>query len=133
MKVYQEIANRLVSMRSCMESGNLEWLDRHSAALDRLARDFLPSGSGFDVGTSLEVEDSDGHNKLVFTTSYHRLNEAGMYVGWYNYHITVTPDLALGFNIRVRGSKQKKLNHNERDYVEELFAMALEMEVPDDY
>jgi len=70
--------------------------------VDRLVKECLPSGSGFDAGTSLNWEESDGENKIVFTTSFHHMDDCGGYDGWTEHDVTVTPRFD-GIDVQVSG------------------------------
>ena len=71
-----------------------------SDAMDCLERltDFLPSGSGFDSGTTIDVGLSTPE-KLVFHTSFHAMDSHGSYDGWTDHQITARPSFVLGIVI----------------------------------
>ena len=76
---------------------------------------YLPSGSGFDNGSTFNVEKSTSE-KLVFNTSFHHMCEHGYYTRWTDHTVTVTPSF-YGLNIKVSGR-----NHNDiKDYIAECF------------
>lgn len=76
---------------------------------------YLPSGSGFDNGSTFNVEKSTSE-KLVFNTSFHHMSEHGYYTQWTDHTVTVTPSF-YGLNIKVSGR-----NHNDiKDYIAECF------------
>ena len=94
------------------------------ACLDRLA-EFLPSGSGFDSGTTLDVDQSSPE-KLVFDTSFHAMNEYGYYDGWTDHTVTAQPSFVLGLIIC------EPANDNPLDimeYVAETFLEALGQDI----
>jgi hypothetical protein len=96
------------------------WVDRWIEYIQQLTKD-LPSGAGFDNGTKIDI-DSSHAEKLVFTTSFHHMNEFGFY-GWTDHVITVTPSFT-GINLRVTGR-----NHNGiKEYILETFEYALTRE-----
>ena len=68
-----------------------------SDAMDCLERltEFLPSGSGFDSGTTIDVGLSTPE-KLVFQTSFHAMDEYGSYDGWTDHMVTAQPSFVLG-------------------------------------
>ncbi len=99
---------------------NAEWFGRHEDRIEELVKDYMPSGSGVDCGTKMDL-DASTSDKLVFTTSYHHMNESGMYDGWTEHTVTVTPSLAFGFTLRIGGR-----DHNDiKEYLRDLFAEAL--------
>jgi hypothetical protein len=123
--LYSEMAKSVQARLNCEtnEKGNTnEWHARHEDALDMMA-DMLPSGSGFDSGTKIDLERSHG-GKLVLTTSYHHINENGYYCGWTEHTVTVTPSFG-GFNIRVSGRNRNDI----KDYISDTFCHALTREL----
>jgi hypothetical protein len=79
----------------------------------------LPRGSGFDSGSEFLPEDSK-RNRLVFKTSFHHMNDSGMYDGWTEHNVIVTPTFG-GFDIRVTG-----VNRNEiKEYIADMFQECL--------
>lgn len=120
MKLYIHIAHTLLAMRNCEASGNLEWFSKHREDLRAVN---LPSGSGFDNGSELDPKSTP--EKLVFTTSFHHMNENGMYDGWTDHTVTVRPSLVFGFLITVGGKNRNDI----KAYVAEMFECALNSEV----
>lgn len=120
----QAIASKVAARENCLSSvpPNTEWYHRHTAAGDALAK-FLPSGSGFDSGTKIDWDKSRSE-RLVFTTSYHHMNENGMYDGWTDHTVIVSASLPFGIDIRVTG-----VNRNDiKEYIGETFQYALTRE-----
>lgn len=105
------------------------WADRHEAKIKALVKDHLPSGSGFDDGTTLVVDNSDD-NVLSFVGGYHHMDGNGSYCGWSSHVVTVSGNLAHGFtvNVVVTGAPDDEdydADHH-RDYVAETFCFALQ-------
>lgn len=96
-----------------------KWLDRHEDRISSLIREYMPSGSGFDSGTKIDLDISH-MDKLVFTTSFHHMNEFGMYDGWTEHTVTITPSF-IGFNIRISGRNRNDI----KGYIGEMFQNAL--------
>lgn len=113
------LSSLLQSIENCRNSGNSEWLDKHETALETLVKNYLPSGSGFDSGTSFDAEESRP-NKLVFHTSFHHMDEMGGYCGWTDHTVTVTPCFE-GFEISVSGRNRNDI----KDYIVDVFNHAL--------
>ena len=122
-KIYQTIACRLAALRNCQESGNVEWEGRHEEALEFIEYNFLPSGSGFDCGTKINVKESTP-DRLVLETSFHHMNEHGYYDGWTEHKIIVTPSLSSGFDLRVTGRNRNQI----KEYIADMFGSALDCE-----
>lgn len=93
------ISEKIVAIENCNKSDNVQWLDNHTDALHRILKG-APSGSGFDAGTTLD--DDSFRDKLIFSTSFHHMNDVGYYVGWTEHKVVVTPSFT-GINIKVTG------------------------------
>lgn len=117
---YKAIASTLQAVRNCQAAGNTEWEAKHLETLKALEDD-LPSGSGFDAGTTFDVEASSP-DRLVFHTSFHHMNEGGMYDGWTEHKVTVKPSLAHDFTVIVTGRNRDGI----KDYIAEVFTAAME-------
>ena len=126
MKLYQRLASLIQARENCAKSGNTEWYQRHSELADKLAREYLPSGSGFDNASTIYLDESKP-NKLVLATSFHHMDDNGMYNGWTEHKIIVTPDLALGFDLGVTGRDRNDI----KQYIAEMFSHALDQNIDD--
>jgi len=113
-KLYQIIASKAQAMRNCEDKGNTEWQARHKQDIFDLVKELLPSGSGFDSGTKIDL-DYCTDTKLVFNTSYHHMNDNGMYDGWTEHGIVVTPSFD-GFDIKVTGRDRNEIKSVIADY-----------------
>lgn len=121
-KVYREIASKLDAMRHCTrdsDAGN-RWYDMHKDVLDFIADNYLASGSGFDSGTTIDV-DASRPNKIVLHTSYHHMNECGYYDGWSEHSVVVTPSLINPIDVKITGRDCNGF----KDYAFEVFFWAL--------
>jgi len=87
--------------------------DRWQDKLDAIMKT-APSGSGFDNGTKLE---SISDKRIVFTTSFHHMNEHGYYDGWTDHQVIVTADLRADFDIRVTGRNKRQI----KEYIADTF------------
>jgi hypothetical protein len=85
-----------------------------------------PSGSGIDSGTEITLDKSI-RNKLVFHTAYHHMNDGGMYDGWTEHNLIVTPDLCFGFNLKITGRDRNYI----KDYLHEVYSEWLNEEIAD--
>lgn len=97
---------------------------------DRLSilQDALPSGSGFDSCTTINVEKSSNH-KLVFDTSFHHMDDNGYYDGWTEHKVTVTPRFDGSFDVHVSGRNKNDI----KDYIAETFYNVLSEDFDLDY
>ncbi|MGL5921945.1 hypothetical protein [Chroococcidiopsis sp.] len=122
-QVFKKIAMVVSAYQACVKTGNYAWREKHLEALYQLCKTHLPSGSGFDNGTQIDINDST-EEKLVFHTAFHHMKE-GMYTEWSSHRITVTPSLAYGFNLKVSGKNVNDI----KDYIIEAFRDSLNREV----
>ncbi len=122
MKVYQKIASLLAAIENCKKQNNAEWQEKHESALAELV-DNMPSGSGFDNGTKLD--ESSSAEKIIFNTSFHHMNDVGMYDGWSDHTVTVTGSMVHGFTTKVSGPNKRDI----KDYIAECFESALSDEI----
>jgi hypothetical protein len=115
MKLYRLLADACGARKRCIESNNVQWRDRWETLLDNATRNLLPSGSGVDNGCTIDL-DKSGEDKIVIYTSFHHMNDGGMYDGWTKHSITVRPtfsDIALSVSGRDR--------NQIKDYLGEMF------------
>jgi hypothetical protein len=131
--LYSELSNLVQARINCskdfayhqsQQTATAEWFDKHTSRIEELVREHMPSGGGFDSGTTLDL-DSSHADKLVFQTSYHHMDEAGGYDGWTEHTVTVTPSLMSGYHLRVGGRDRNGI----KEYIGETFHNALSMEV----
>lgn len=123
-KLAYVIASLAAAIRNCEKSGNAEWKAKHSEKLDRLVREHMPSGSGFDAGTHIDL-DRTGAERITFSTSFHHMDENGCYDGWTDHVVTVRPCLIGGLRVKVSGRDKNGI----KDYIAECFDMALSREI----
>lgn len=105
-------------------SRNAEWVKIHHARLEALCKEHMPSGSGFDNGTTLD-DNNSARNRLVFNTAFHHMDDNGFYDGWTNHQVIVTPSLQFGRDIRITGKNRRDI----KDYMHQVFDHALNCEV----
>lgn len=74
------------------------------------ARDYLPRGSGFDMGSSFEPEESDP-GRLCFMTHFHHLDETGHYTGWTSHTVIVRSAFFGAPEIMVRGRNFNRIKN----------------------
>lgn len=118
-KLYQKIASCVDARLRCIENNNTLWEEKHFSQIWMLVKAHMPSGSGVDCGTKINLDKSTG-DKLYFTFEYHHMDENGMYCGWTSHKVVVTPSLIHGINIRITGKS------DDREYFYDIFANALE-------
>ena len=114
-----------MALGNCEERSNVEWSGIWQERIAELCSEHLPSGSGFDAGSKLEIEESRG-DRLIFSTSFHHMDDSGMYCGWTEHRVVVTPSFIGGFDLKVTGRDKNGI----KDYIGETFHNALSALVP---
>ena len=127
-KRYQVIATAVQARINCGRPNvdgtiNQEWFDRWTKTIEEETAE-LPSGSGIDSAPKFDF-DASTPEKLVFDFGYHHMNENGMYDGWTEHSLIVTPSLQFGFRIRITGKDRNQV----KDYLYETFQYALSEDV----
>lgn len=89
--------------------------------IESLTKEHMPSGSGFDDGTTFNFDESN-ENKLVFNTSFHHMNFHGFYVGWTEHKVVVVPDFRFKYMMNITGRNKNDI----KDYIGEVFSAALD-------
>ena len=122
--VYRIIAGLVLAIENCERMGNSEWEVNHHERVEYLVNEYMPSGGGFDAGTSLNFDFSKP-DRLVFDTSFHHMTQNGFYDGWTTHQVVVTPSLAFGMDVAVKG-----VNKNEiKEYIGDVFSGILDHKV----
>jgi hypothetical protein len=130
MRVYQAIARALQARATCIQSGKEEMAEMWEERLRKLT-DYLPHGSGFDRGESIDIETSEPE-KIIINGEYHVMNESGWYDGHAIYRIIITPSLVNEFDLKLIGSSSwpgRRAYEGLKDYVLEVYHEALENEI----
>jgi len=120
-RIYETLARKIQARANCHTSGNAEWFERHTEDIRAIVREKFPSGSGFDNGTSIDLDASTAE-KLVFTGSFHHMDDVGSYSHWTDHRVTVRPSLAFGCVVSVTGAGGR----DHKNYVSEVFHNALD-------
>jgi hypothetical protein len=124
--LYQALASKVSARIHCATTGKDEWLLRHRDDADALVRERMPSGSGFDNGTTLDWDKSTGE-KLVFNTAFHHMDEHGGYIGWTEHTVTVKPSLMSGIDLTISGRDRRQI----KEYIHECYYLALTLPEPE--
>jgi hypothetical protein len=104
---------------NCEKSGNTEWFEKWSTQIQYIEDNVLPSGSGIDNGTKIDLEASTGE-KIVLNTSFHHMTENGFYDGWTDHTVTVTASLIHDIKLKISGRDRndiKEYLHQEYESV----------------
>lgn len=97
--------------------------------IELICKEHLPSGSGFDGGTQLDMVRSDSSvyrfpGRLSFTTAFHHMDEHGGYCGWSEHCVDITPDWE-GFRMTVTGRDRSQI----KDYIAGVFHAVMNEEI----
>jgi len=125
-KVYQKLASTINARMNCKKSGNTLWYDRHLDTIEDIQKNHLPYGSGIDTGC---IVNNEKFETLVIESSFHTMDEQGGYDRWIDFKVTVKPSLLSGIDLKIVGNFGK--NQDLKDYLHEVFNMALTAEVSD--
>jgi hypothetical protein len=115
-KVYQRLAMAFNAYKNCLITDNTVWGAKWNDEVDNICRDYLPHGSGFDMGVKLNYEKSKP-NKLVFDCPFHHMDSNGYYSGWIDYTVVLTPDFINGYIVDIKGRDY----NNWKDYAYDTF------------
>lgn len=115
--VIEILASTIMARLNCIASNNVERRDHHEATIERIAKQHLPSGSGFDNGTTVDLDDSIA-DFIVLNTSFHHMNENGYYDGWTEHKIVVTPSFIGRLTMKIGGRNRNDI----KDYINDVFA-----------
>lgn len=121
--VIYHIYSCAVARDNCTDTNNSDWYDRHDARLYALVNEFLPSGSGFDNGTSL-LDWCNRKQRVRFKTSFHHMNDVGIYCGWTDHIITVRPAFD-GLTVDVGGRNANGI----KGYIQNVFYTVLSSKI----
>jgi hypothetical protein len=118
--ILAKIASLIIARQNCIKSGNTEWFERHTDTLRQIEREHLPSGSGIDHGTRINLTKSS-EDRIILMTAFHHMDEGGGYDGWTEHEVIITPSLAFGFHVRITGRNRNDI----KSYLSETFQHAL--------
>lgn len=121
--LYQHIAARLYQAMGT-ESTPVDIEMRNADEIARLCREFMPSGSGFDNGTTLDLDECKPGKRMTFNTAFHHINENGYYDGWTHHKVIVEADFS-GFTVKVTGRNKRDI----KDYIVDVFRTTLNQQV----
>jgi hypothetical protein len=118
--LYKVIASALQARKSCATKPVNEFgLRIHTETLEQ-AEKLLPSGSGIDSGTKIDL-DRSSEKRIVLTFGFHHMNEGGYYDGWTEHELIVTPSLTSDFDLRITGRDRNDI----KDYLYQVYDHAL--------
>jgi hypothetical protein len=125
-KLYQEMAQIIDAIKNCEKSGNTEWFNNHTEYLEKYLLEKLPHGSGLDYTWRYDYQKSNA-NKIVLTMSYHAMNENGYYDRVIDFTLTITANLAHGFDTLITGNFGKY--QDIKDYLYDILTDSLNQDI----
>lgn len=130
MKTYEKIASAIGAIDNCLKAGND---DARHAWEDVLAQieDELPSGSGFDSGTTINRGKSTA-DKIVLNSAFHHMDANGFYCGWSEMTVTIRASLRFGIECKINFHGNKRAS-SDADYFYQVFADAMHTETKAEY
>lgn len=123
--LYRELACLVQARINCIASGNTKWENNHTERIDRLVKEYMPSGSGIDSGTAIDLDVST-QDKLVFHFAYHHMDDVGYYDDWTQHRCVASPSLAFGLSLEITGKNRNQI----KEYLHEVYQTALTALVP---
>ncbi len=121
MKTYQYIARQLGRAVHFAQQNDPRCKEI-TDALEAYCKQNLPSGSGIDHGTKLDLLHSTV-DRLVFIVDFHHMDEHGGYDGWTVHTVVVKPDLRFGIDLRITGRDRNQIKEYLGDvYQNEMLA-----------
>lgn len=122
-KLYQLIASEITRLHYCeaAQTNQPHHADNAANARERLQimQDELPSGSGIDGGTEIDLDESTD-KKIVLTQSFHHMNDGGMYDGWTDHKMILTPAFD-GYDLEITGRDRNGI----KEYFSDIYRHAL--------
>jgi len=116
--VIDEISGCIEMVKRATLNNSPIWKQSAQERLKHL-EDCLPSGSGIDCGTKIDIEAST-QNKIVLFVEYHHMNDGGFYDGWTAHTITITPTFH-SYEMKISGRNR----NNIKDYLSDVYTCAL--------
>jgi hypothetical protein len=113
--LFRQIASTIDARLRCLQTDNPH-ATIHTAFLEYIERNLLPSGAGVDSGTTIDLDKSTG-DKVILHTSYHHMNEGGCYDGWTEHTITVRASLIHELDLTISGRNRNDI----KTYLYDLF------------
>lgn len=119
--LYRHIAGTIDAYKRCKTDPNrADWASKHFEALGIMARNCLPSGSGIDCGTKIDI-DASTTDKIVLIVEFHHMDDNGMYAGWTSHKVIITASLVSDFDVRITGRDRNGI----KDYLSDTYQYTL--------
>ena len=129
-KMIEHLASAVNAYHNGKARGNTEWTNKHSDRVERMCKDVLPHGSGIDSGCTIDLDEcgADGE-RIVIHTSYHHMNDSGMYDGWTEHAVICKPSFVHTIDLRITGRDRNGI----KEYLYDVFRTVLTAQVHENY
>lgn len=119
--VLKAIASEIERLKRCQTTNSEHYAPAINSAETRLEnlQACLPSGSGIDCGTKIDIDKSNT-NEIVLHCSYHHMNDNGFYDGWTEHKIRIWPTFD-GFDFTISGRNRNDV----KEYLEQCYHQTL--------
>jgi hypothetical protein len=118
--VAEQLSSAIVARKNCESRDDVGgWMAKWSEVISNVEKNHLPHGAGFDNGTTIMLDHSD-ECMMAFETSFHHMDDNGMYDGWTEHKVFVRSAFN-GFEIEITGDDRNDI----LDYIAEVFECAL--------
>lgn len=117
----KQLAGRIAARNNCIKTNNEVWKTTHEEVIDEMM-EHLPHGSGIDAGTKFLLEESTPQ-RLVFSFSYHHMNENGYYDGWTDHKLIITPTFG-SYDMKITGRDRNDTKAYLYDLFSEIFTVS---------
>ena len=114
-RFYNELAQTIQFYKNTLDRKEYEWNFYAELRIKRL-ESHLPSGSGLDNGSKINL-DLSTPQKIVIDTTFHHMDKNGYYDGYTTHCIIITSCLQHGYKIHVTGRNK----NNIKEYLYSLF------------
>ena len=102
---YMQLARIIGAYYRSIESKNTLWEEKHEATIRKMEKE-LPAVQ-VSIAVQIDLERSTGE-RIVLKTAYHHMNENGMYDGWTEHRIIITPSLQYNYNLKITAETETK-------------------------
>lgn len=133
MKVYVAIATcvnvikwrKVLAIAKPNNGVNMSALDLWEDRFKWLEKEVLPSGSGIDSGTEINLKGTHA-DRITLNTAFHHMDpESGMYDGWTTHQVIVQPSLMHPYKIRVTGPNKRDI----KGYLSQVYGDCMDREI----
>ena len=119
MTILQRLAEALKNASSLYEPLK----EKSESTISKIERDYLPHGSGFDAGTVVKRDECNDY-RIVLHTSFHHMDDNGMYYLWTEHDVVVRRQVDGTVDILIKGKNESGI----KDHIGEEIGYVLDLE-----